>query len=294
MALAIGMLPAGCTGIGGPPDAGGDSADGPTAESRSPGIYDDVEGLCFVRDGSVWSIEDGAARRVVEASAPWSLRSSRSGEAITWMELRGTDAVMMAATRGDWRAEPVWTTSRGSLVVEAVHDDVTDTVWFSTSGEQTATIGVMERNVDGEERLLAHSVALGHSFAVDYQDGALVVPSATQDPATLYRIAEAARQLAHASAIFTPRLSPDGRRIAFTGQEDPGGDLRLWMVSVSDGTVVELESGVAAPSDPAWAPDGRSLAVRDTRTGTVWVVSADGRKKALDTGLHVDEGGLAW
>jgi Tol biopolymer transport system component len=80
-----------------------------------------------------------------------------------------------------------------------------------------------------------------------------------------------------------PSWSPDGRSIAFTLGIDHCGmsGSRIAVVSVGGSTPRVLNRGAACPSlgigeedDPAWSPDGRSIAFEED--GDIWVMSADG------------------
>jgi hypothetical protein len=260
---------------------------GSTARERHP----ELESLVFVRGGSIWAVEEGTARQVIESEAPWSLRDSRSGDAVTYASLAGTKAHIYTAAKGDWRAESMWETDLGSLLVEAVHDDVADVLWFSASGEQTTTIGAREGT--GRESAALLPVEVAPHFSVRYEDGALFAAGAAQEPAILYEVGGAAREVFRASTLFYPRLSPDGNSVLVTGSAEKPGRFHLWMVEIADGSFTDLEVGPGAPTDPVWSRDGRHVAFRDATTGTVWIVPA-GAGAAADTGLQADEGGLAW
>jgi hypothetical protein len=268
-----------------------DFSTGPDSGTTEPGQYPELEGLVFVRGGGIWAVEEGTARQVIESDAPWSLRTSRSGDAVTYASLAGTKAHIYTAAKGDWRAESMWETDLGSLLVEAVHDDVADVLWFSGSGEQTTTIGAREGT--GRESAALLPVEVAPHFSVRYEDGALLAAGAAQQPAILYEVGAAAREVFRASTLFYPRLAPDGASVLVTGSAEQGGGFHLWMVEITDGSVTDLAIGPGVPTDPEWSRDGRRIAFRDTTTGTVWIVPAEGGT-ASDTGLRVDEGGLAW
>jgi Periplasmic component of the Tol biopolymer transport system len=78
----------------------------------------------------------------------------------------------------------------------------------------------------------------------------------------------------------SPRLSPDGRRIAVTITDEGKSD--VWIRDVSNGTISRLTSSNTAGS-PAWSPDGSRiyyLALDNKDRYAVWVQQADGGAEA--------------
>lgn len=252
-----------------------------------------VEGLTFVRDGSIWTVSDGEARRVVGSEGIRSLRDNRTGDAVTWVESDGARTVVMTASTSDWTPESIWENELGSLLSEAVHDDITDTVWFSVSGEVTTTIGAVERLAGAAPREVLLAVDVAASIALNPADGALLLVSATQEPATLVQAGNPPLAIVDAARLFSPRVSRDGRFAVATGALNPEDDIGLLLIDVERGTVRTLPAGRGVPTDPAWSPSGDTIAFRDSLTQTIWTVAADD-DAAHDSGLHADEGGLAW
>jgi len=78
-------------------------------------------------------------------------------------------------------------------------------------------------------------------------------------------------------SVYTPRFSPDGRKIAFSEQRPSGRDIRL--LDLATGTVEDVTRDRALDLDPAFAPDGRSLYFVSDRTGVFNVYVRD-----LETG----------
>lgn len=86
----------------------------------------------------------------------------------------------------------------------------------------------------------------------------------------------------------TPRWSPDGTRVLFASNrahydgrppETGTPDLDLWVVNADGGGLSRLTTDVANESDPAWAPDGRSVVYssdRDSRGDLFRLVLATG------------------
>jgi Tol biopolymer transport system component len=75
-------------------------------------------------------------------------------------------------------------------------------------------------------------------------------------------------------------ISPDGKKIVF----DPGGGPTMYIADVDKHTVQQLLNNPGEwIGEPAWSPDGRSIAYQ--RAGDIWVMNSDGtNQKKLTTG----------
>ncbi|MCA1650651.1 MAG: hypothetical protein LC753_10345 [Acidobacteria bacterium] len=76
-----------------------------------------------------------------------------------------------------------------------------------------------------------------------------------------------------AQQIRYPRLSPDGTKLAFTALD------RLWVMDYPSGKARRVSSLDAGEHQPAWSPDGKSIAFvswSDADGGHVYRVAADG------------------
>jgi dipeptidyl aminopeptidase/acylaminoacyl peptidase len=72
------------------------------------------------------------------------------------------------------------------------------------------------------------------------------------------------------------RISPSGRKIAFTSHRDGSAD--IFLMNADGAGVRKLTTSPAHDSDPAWSPDETKLVYVSTASGTsnVWVMNADG------------------
>jgi serine/threonine-protein kinase len=90
-----------------------------------------------------------------------------------------------------------------------------------------------------------------------------------------------------AGRYFYPRVSPDGRRVAYTFGD--GDDMDLWIYDISARSRVRVENGARGQMFPLWTPDSRFLFNLDNAgPGIVWR-SGDGTGPAtpLLRGLSV-------
>jgi dipeptidyl aminopeptidase/acylaminoacyl peptidase len=83
-----------------------------------------------------------------------------------------------------------------------------------------------------------------------------------------------------AAAIEAPRefrLSPDGRRVAFTAEA--AGARQIFLMASRGGYPEQLTATEKSASDPQWSPDGRRIAfVRDE---AIWMIDVEGAHQAL-------------
>ncbi|HTS60590.1 MAG TPA: protein kinase [Candidatus Acidoferrales bacterium] len=82
---------------------------------------------------------------------------------------------------------------------------------------------------------------------------------------------------------YSPRISPDGRRVLLSTLRKGRWEIWLWNADLTDGHPVFGKEGGTAGS-PAWSPDGKWIAF-DARTrnaaGDIWAMPADGEPKLL-------------
>ena len=57
---------------------------------------------------------------------------------------------------------------------------------------------------------------------------------------------------------LVPRLSPDGRRLAF--HDNAGGEYDVWILDIERGTVERLTPDQGRDSEPIWSPDSTRIA----------------------------------
>ncbi|MFI5312414.1 MAG: protein kinase, partial [Gemmatimonadales bacterium] len=92
------------------------------------------------------------------------------------------------------------------------------------------------------------------------------------------------------AAYATPRLSPDGTRIAV---EIAAALPDIWILNIATGTLSRLTSG-GGNQQPEWTPDGKSLLFASDRGGkpAIWRQPADGSGSAEKLADGVSSGGV--
>jgi len=153
---------------------------------------------------------------------------------------------------------------------------------FSQLGTgRPASVWVMRDDATGREPLSADGGPA--SFATWSSDNrrVLVLRNGNVAPALWWIDASTRRATPlglSGEGLHTPRVSPDGRDLAFWAIE-PSGAMNVWLQALDGRSAWRRVTGDAeAVAYPAWSPDGRSLAVemkRGERTH-VGIVSRDG------------------
>jgi dipeptidyl aminopeptidase/acylaminoacyl peptidase len=85
-----------------------------------------------------------------------------------------------------------------------------------------------------------------------------------------------------AAAIESPRefrVSPDGRRVAYT--VEGAGARQIYLMSIRGGYPEQLTATEKPASDPQWSPDGRRIAF--VREDAIWMIDVEGSHQALVT-----------
>jgi serine/threonine-protein kinase len=76
-----------------------------------------------------------------------------------------------------------------------------------------------------------------------------------------------------AAVLWTPRFSPDGKRLALAIDNGPGAS--IWVLDVDRAAPTRVSFLPSTNMWPVWTPDGRHLVFRSTGSGIYWI-RADG------------------
>src|SRR5687767_7570177 len=118
---------------------------------------------------------------------------------------------------------------------------------------------------------------------------ALIVVAQPERPFTI-------EQLLKVRRVADPRVSPDGKSVAFTiGDVNFDGNRavnQIYVVALAGGEIKQLTSGDKSSSSPRWSPDGKKIAYV---TGSqIWVMDHHGDDKKQVTTISTGAGGPVW
>ena len=100
--------------------------------------------------------------------------------------------------------------------------------------------------------------------------------------------------------VATPRISPDGRFIAYvvseTNWDDNSFQTQIWMAMTATGERYQLTHAKKSSSDPRWSPDSKRLAFLSDRESTqqIYVISPAGGEATQLTRFDGGVTGFDW
>ncbi len=101
--------------------------------------------------------------------------------------------------------------------------------------------------------------------------------------------------------VGDPRISPDGRWIAFTvsqlDQKKDASDTNIWMAPAAGGEAIQLTSTDKPETRPRWSPDGKYLAFMSGREGgksQVWLLDRRGGEAEKLTEVKQGVSSYSW
>ncbi len=96
--------------------------------------------------------------------------------------------------------------------------------------------------------------------------------------------------------VSDPRLSPDGRRVAFViGDVNFDGNRvvnHIFVMRIAGGELKQLTSGDRSASSPRWSPDGKKIAY--VTGGQIWKMDDEGDDKEQVTKISTGAAGPLW
>jgi len=177
----------------------------------------------------------------------------------------------------------------GSLVIRGWLFDAKNTQTAQVLGKQYTDTPTVE-----SARIIAHKfadeiilrlgagvpgIAESHIYFVHAQHGTKEIWEMDYD-------GQNAHPLTHLGQIsLSPRISPDGSRLAFTTLDNHGWTIRMYSLLL--GRLVAYANMSGTNMSPAWAPDGNQLAFSSSATGDpeIWVSdnSGGGRRRVTNS-----------
>jgi len=180
----------------------------------------------------------------------------------------------------------------GDVIYYLRHVNQTDTLYkISVSSGRSAEVRAG----------LLSGLETDQSFALS-QDGRRLVYARSSYYSNLWKLDlaadghTAASELTHGTSIVErPRISPDGRSIAFNMGQEPTAN--IYTMPITGGPLKQLTFFDSFTLAGGWSNDGKNIAFASNQGGTsrVWIVSADGgTPRVLSAGQMSDNFSVSW
>lgn len=236
--------------------------------------------------------------RSFPASYAGGFSVARDGTAVVWLFRGAANLWTVEAPAGDARpAPPTALTSEDVRNTYASHSTDGRVAYHQFAMGQAPTTWLIDEDGKNLELLTAGLKfgVWGPQWRPDNKGLFVLTAGLDRRPISFAWLDLATRQLSTipvtAEGALSPRLSADGREIAFH-VIDEGGVLNVWTQALAGGPRKQVTFDAEAMSYPMWSPDGQSLVIEikrgdDTHIG---VVSRDGGPVEL----LVTERGQSW
>jgi dipeptidyl aminopeptidase/acylaminoacyl peptidase len=262
------------------------ATDGSAAPFRYTSPSTEASNPNWSRDGSLLAF---SSRREGSDDDVWFLRTTApGGEAF---QIKGVHAMPTFSPDGKWLLY-AW---RGEEP-----DSLKKETWRTRVSPAAITRGADPKRFDGRVYTSIPIVADERGF---------IAPRETRRPSHLYLVSIAGgvpRQLtAGELSQSSPAWSPDGRTIAFVQDSTENMEVRdepqprLYLFTLADSSIRALPSGFSESTNPAWAPDGRTIAFGCSRgrglENDICVIPATGgTARNLTAAWALDPGNPTW
>lgn len=229
---------------------------------------------------------NGAVHDIPSSTSNYDPSFSPDGRSIAFISNPGDQLHMKRLSGGPIRA---LTDDDFSYVGSPVFaPDGKSVLYTETYGEIEPYTEVKEVSLDGNGRAQIDTAKFAFGLNIS-PDGKLVTYSEPSELTCIekgcyYRTSEilvmnrdgsGVRSLVDGLAASSPSFSPDGKRIAFTGQVPDGtADGQIYSVALDGTDLIKLTDGPRRASWPVYSPDGRKIAY--STPNHLVVMNADG------------------
>ncbi|PYO98538.1 MAG: hypothetical protein DMD60_04015 [Gemmatimonadetes bacterium] len=160
-------------------------------------------------------------------------------------------------------------------------------------GDTDHTYDLWLMNADGTGQTRVRDAPGANDFLPSWTpDGTHLVFVTTSRLALIARDGTGFTPLTTTGTAYTPSVSLDGTRIAFS-QQNSGSDYDIWVMNIDGTNAHRVTSDAAYEDHPTWSPDGTRIAF--TRDYAIYVMDADGANvRRLSPAGTTNDGGPAW